>query len=353
MRLCFETCADLPPVPAGVRAAIAAGPVTRSRHARVLHATEALHRIEVGPPSALPAAPADSLRIAYWNAERCKYLDASADLLARAGAGVTLLSEMDLGMARSGQIHTTRQLAGCMGQGYVFAVEYLELGLGDAGERAWHAGSENLHGLHGAAIVSPRELALPALIRLDDSGDWFDGSRGERRVGGRMAVAATVSMGDTDLAVVSVHLESHSDPSHRAEQMSVLLDAVEQYAPGGPAIIGGDFNTNSVPQALLRTSDDKVALAAEAPDRLVDPVPFEPLFKVAAAAGYEWSACNAPGATQRTRPDGTPKAPLGRLDWFLTRGLAARDPATLAATDGECNAISDHDLLVTMVSPTP
>jgi hypothetical protein len=38
--------------------------------------------------------------------------------------------------------------------------------------------------------------------------------------------AATVSIGDTDVAVVSVHLESHSDPSHRAEQMSVLLDAV-------------------------------------------------------------------------------------------------------------------------------
>ena len=68
-----------------------------------------------------------------------------------------------------------------------------------------------------------------------------------------MAVAATVSataIGDTNVAVVSVHLESHSDPSHRAEQMSVLLDAVERYAPRMPAIIGGDFNTNSV--SLIR-----------------------------------------------------------------------------------------------------
>ena len=353
MRLCFETCADLPPVPAGDRGAIAAGPVTASGHARVLHTTEALHRIEVGPPSAPLAAHPDSLRVAFWNAERCKYLDGAADLLARAGAGVTLLSEMDLGMARSGQVHTTRQLAGRVGQGYVFAVEYLELGLGDVRERAWHAGSENLHGLHGAAIVSPHELARPALIRLEESGDWFDGGRGERRVGDRMAVAATVSIGDTDVAVVSVHLESHSDPSHRAEQMSVLLDAVERHAPRMPAIIGGDFNTNSVSRALLRTPDDKVALAAEAADRFVDPVRFEPLFQVAAAAGYEWSACNAPGATQRTRPDGTPKAPLGRLDWFFTRGLAARNPATLAATDGAGNVISDHDMLLTMVSPTP
>ena len=82
--------------------AIAAGPVPASVHARVLQTTEALHHIEMGPPSAPLAAPADSLRIAFWNAERCKYLDDSADLLARAEAGVTLLSEMDLGMARSG-----------------------------------------------------------------------------------------------------------------------------------------------------------------------------------------------------------------------------------------------------------
>ena len=351
MNLCFETCADLPLVPIRVRTAIAAGPVTASVHARVLQTTEALHRIEMGPPSAPLAVPADSLRIAFWNAERCKYLDDSADLLARAEAGVTLLSEMDLGMARSGQIHTTRQLAGRIGQGYVFAVEYLELGLGDVRERAWHAGSENLHGLHGAAIVSPHELARPALIRLEESGGWFDGSRDERRVGGRMAVAATVSIGDIDMAVVSVHLESHSDPSHRAEQMRVLLYAVERYAPHVPAIIGGDFNTNSVSQARLKTPEDKVALAAETPDRFVDPVRFEPLFQVAAAAGYEWSACNAPGATQRTRPDGTPEAPLGRLDWFFTRGLAARDPATLVATAATGNVISDHDLLLTTVSP--
>ena len=92
-------------------------------------------------------------------------------------------------------------------------------------------------------------------------------------------------------------------------------------------------------------------MAAETPDRFVDPARFDPLFQVAVAAGYEWSACNAPGATQRTRPDGTPAAPLGRLDWFFTRGLTARGPATLVATAATGNVISDHDLLLTTVSP--
>ena len=46
--------------------AIAAGPVTASAHARVLQTTEALHRIEMGPPSAPIAAHADWLQRTPW-----------------------------------------------------------------------------------------------------------------------------------------------------------------------------------------------------------------------------------------------------------------------------------------------
>ena len=230
-------------------------------------------------------------------------------------------------MARSGQIHTTRQLAGCMGQGYVFAVEYLELGLGDARERAWHAGSENLHGLHGAAIVSPRELASRPLSRLDDSGDWFDGSRGERR--GRRAWRSPprCRWGIPTWPSSSVHLESHSDPSHRAEQMSVLLDAVEQYAPGGPAIIGGDFNTNSVPQRSSGTSDDKLHWPPRRRTASSIPSLSSRCSRWRRRPATSGPACNAPGATQRTgRRHAEGAARTARL--VPQRGLAARDPAT-------------------------
>ena len=71
--------------------------------------------------------------------------------------------------------------------GYAFGVEFLELDLGDAREREWHAGQSNQLGLHGAAILSPHPLGRPALIRLESDGDWFDGRHGERRVGGRIA----------------------------------------------------------------------------------------------------------------------------------------------------------------------
>ena len=78
---------------------------------------------------------------------------------------------------------------------------------------------------------------------------------------------------------------------------------------------------------------------------------YEPLFDLAAAAGYDWAACNRPGPTQRSRPDGTPKPPFGRLDWFFTRGLDAGDPETLPAVDESGSANWDHELLVVTVSP--
>jgi hypothetical protein len=56
--------------------------------------------------------------------------------------------------------------------------------------------------------------------------------------------------------------------------------------------------------------------------------------------------------TQRTRPDGTPPPPLGRIDWFFSRGLAANDPHTVPAVDAERVAISDHEVLTVVVRPT-
>jgi len=87
-------------------------------------------------------------------------------------------------------------------------------------------------------------------------------------------------------------------------------------------------------------------------ERVLDPVPYEPLFRVMEGAGYDWQACNTLGiATQRTRPDGTPRPPLGKIDWFFSRGLKASAPATVAAVDSNGRAISDHEVLVVTVRP--
>ena len=125
--------------------------------------------IEIGGDSDQQSLGSSGLRIGFWNAERCKHLDDSVDMIRSADLDVLLLAEMDRGMARSGGWHTARALAERLGWFYVWGVEFVELGLGDSRERNWHHGGKNAEGLHGNAILSRIPLRDPALIRLDDA----------------------------------------------------------------------------------------------------------------------------------------------------------------------------------------
>ena len=330
-----------------------------SLHDNLLKEFPVFEEMEEMPPNLPSPPPAESVCVTAWNTERCKFLQPSGALLDCSGGDIHLLSELDYGMARSGQGHKTRELADRIGCGYLFGVEWLELDIGDEREQVLYRGQENDVGFHGNAILSTHRWKRPALIRLETDGFHFDSSRQDRRVGGRAAVAATFEVGGVDVTFASVHLEAHSDPRIRVRQMRVLLDGIETYGPGAPTVIGGDLNTTSLARRNInRKNPDFPAvsppeLMEEDANRLVDPIPYEPLFELAAAAGFDWVACNKLGvATQRTRPDGTPPTPLGKLDWFLTRGVVATDPRLVAAVDPETGtAISDHELLAVTVSP--
>jgi endonuclease/exonuclease/phosphatase family metal-dependent hydrolase len=315
----------------------AANSAPAAAHAALFADSACLDRVERRHAQPVEEAPA-ALRVVSWNAERLKHVEASAALLARLEADVVLLTEVDRGMARSGNRDTVGDLARLLGMGWVFGVEFVELGLGDSRERAWHGGETNRDGLHGNAILSRLPIDRAGMVRLETDGFWFMGERnGERRIGGRQAVLASIA----GITFAAVHLESHSDPQHRATQTAVLLDDVEAFAAAEPIVIGGDFNTATVEHGA------KGGLAAE---RLLDPVPFEPLFEVMAARGLAWEEANTMGvATQRSRPDGTPAPPFGRIDWLFTRGLAARSPATIPAQDDDGAAISDHEVLALTV----
>ncbi|HET8726509.1 MAG TPA: endonuclease/exonuclease/phosphatase family protein [Alphaproteobacteria bacterium] len=341
-----RTVAAIEPVPEERRRAILDLPSDPGTHARLLEALPLFDRVEVRNPP-LPSAPPAVLRVAFWNAERCRYFEEAAELLAAVDADIVLMAEVDVGMARSGNRHIPADLAAALGYGYVFGVEFLELGLGSERERRHLFGGRNDAGLHGCAILSRHPFRRPMIFRLDEDGAWFDGARGERRLGGRIAVGAVVPTAFGDLAVVATHFESHAGPPDRAGQMGRLAEAVAAWAPGLPAVLGGDFNTTTLdlPSKAERRRVVEALPGAEA--RLADPVPYEPLFEIAASAGYDWRRCNLAGAvTQRTRRDGTPAPPLGRLDWFLTKGLAAESPAVVPATDAAGQALSDHDIVV-------
>ncbi len=160
---------DLTMPDAAALAEAATGANDRAHHDAVASRLPALHQIEIRQPRAAAAAPA-TLRIAAWNVERCQHGPASAALLRRTGASVALLSEMDLGMARSGNRHTTRDLAESLGAGYAFGVEFVELGLGFGREITDNAGLRNAGSLHGNAVVSAVTMRDPVVIPLDRAG---------------------------------------------------------------------------------------------------------------------------------------------------------------------------------------
>ncbi len=141
------------------------------------------------------------------------------------GVDVCLLSELDPGMARTENVDVSAAIAADLGAGHAFGVEFVELGLGDASEQREAAGRHNESGLHGNAIVTRAPLGDPSVVRLPETAGagLVRGRLPQPRVGGRMAVVATVTIDGVAVEVASTHLENRSDPAHRAEQMEALL----------------------------------------------------------------------------------------------------------------------------------
>lgn len=337
---------------ATARAAWFDEPENLDRHDVLLDSLAILHQLEVSSPPR-PRSAGSAVRIAFWNAERCRSVSGSLSLVSSTRPDVVLLAEMDVGMVRSKQRHTVGDLATGFGAGYLFGIEFIELSPGNHQERVAATDIANAGGLHGNAIVTALRLTRPALIRFDRSGRWWNRpSSGQKRIGGRMAVVATLMLDEQPVTLAAVHLESHSDPAHRALQMDALLTAIEAYAPSVPAVIGGDLNTSTFSRDGLTREAIECRKKEFPAERLADPVPYEPLFEVARRHGFNWSSCNVMGMpTQRPRPNGLPEAPFCKLDWFLTRGVTASDPVVVPATHpASGSALSDHEMIAITIS---
>ena len=100
----------LTPVPLAERQGFLTLPPTREAHAAAHASVAAFHQIERRQPTT-PAASANSIRIAAWNLERCLYPDAAARVLQRNHVDIALLTEMDVGVLRTGQAHTIGRIA--------------------------------------------------------------------------------------------------------------------------------------------------------------------------------------------------------------------------------------------------
>jgi len=346
-RPCRKTVSALTDVPAGTRAAWRDGPDDGAAFRAAHDAADGLREIETGPPMPVASAAQGTLRVVAWNVERLRHLSATADLLQRAGAEISLLTEIDKGMARTGNTHRTAELSRALGQPYAYAAEFVELDLGTAAERADHAGQTNARGFHGNAVLSRVALHRPVLFRLEAEGTWFGWARGEPRVGGRIGIGGQVLLDGVAVTVVGLHLESHSDPAHRATLMARLLDLIAQYDPVAPVLIAGDVNTSTMSWA------DRMSGLPADPVRRCDVVPHEPLFALMAAHGFDWTACNVPRQPTQRFPAAETHRVAGKIDWMFTRGLHATDAEILPAVGPDGTILSDHDAVaVTIALPT-
>jgi endonuclease/exonuclease/phosphatase family metal-dependent hydrolase len=336
-------------VPALARHAAFAGPKDPATHRRLFDRFSALREIEVGGAPPRRQAIDGPARILCWNVERLRHLDAVETILRDERANMALLSEVDRGMARSGNRDCIAELSRRLGHPYAYAVEFVELDLGDPEEKRVHAGEANADGLHGAAIIGDVAFQRPFLIRIDTRGDWFDGSRHEPRVGGTIALGGQVTVEGVAVTLVNVHLESHGDPEERAEDTRRLLQQIDAYGPAAPVLLGGDFNTSTVTRSD-RASGKRPWLARvrRQPDLLVRPQAAEPLFAVLAEAGYDWPACNLPDIPTTRYAEERPRT---KLDWFFTRRLEASEPKIIPALRADGEPGSDHDALAVTIRP--
>ena len=334
-----ETVNALAAVTPAQRQDILSAPRTAQAHRDLLSGLAAMNALQLGGEAGSVQLPA-RFTVAAWNVERCLFPQDTADHLGQIAPDVVLLSEVDHGMARTAQRHTTQDMARALGMVYAFGVEFHELDLGGPTERAFCVDDFNALGWHGNAILSSVPFQRTALIRLDDHGHWFapDGGAADPqqpRVGGRMAIAAVVPTIAGSVCVVSTHLESNAGADHRHQQFARLLQAIDRFAPGLPVLIGGDLNTgNHMPPDFDWRR--------------------ETLFGLAESQGYSWAFTAAGDTTRPSLITPHPDRQM-KLDWLAGRGFAPVESGILTSVSAAGTPLSDHDCVWSTleVSPAP
>lgn len=300
---------------------------TIAAHDAAMAARPEMNSIEVGGTPSSIAPLAFPFTVAAWNLERCLFAAESAAHLAATQAPVVLLSEMDNGMARTGQRHPTAEVAASLGMQYAYGVEFIELGLGSDTEREFCKDDFNEKGFHGNALMAAVPLGRPFMLRLWGERLWFmDGE--QPRLGERFAIGTVIETEAGPFVAVSTHLESATTAAYRERQVKELIDALDQAFPGMPVLIGGDLNTGN------HAGGDFEA---------------EGLFAMSAGRGF--TRHGGPLEVMTTRPSLITRWPerAMKLDWFLSRGLKIGETRIIPSLDATGRPLSDHDLIACTV----
>jgi endonuclease/exonuclease/phosphatase family metal-dependent hydrolase len=323
------------------------------------------------------------LRAVAWNIERGTRFEGVLRELREhpqmRDSDILMLTELDYGMARSGNRFVAREIAQALELNYAFAPCYLALNKGSGLES--EVSGENTQALHGNALFSRYPLKRAHSIALPNGKDKMKGK--EKRLGNQSVVIADIAHPLGELRAVSLHLDAHSTQRHRYRQMRLVLDHLETLRPSLPVLIGGDWNTSTYnsKRALYsivgfwRRVIIGVRNIVEGhyiyPDRWFE----RGLFGELERRGYLYRELNEPGkgtlhydvknmAVNANMADWVPqwcfrflkwslrnyegRASL-KLDWFTGKGITpAMDypPRVIANLRDDEGPLSDHDAIV-------
>lgn len=321
-----------------------------------------------------------------WNIERGNRFDGIVEALKNhprlKEKDLLLLTELDYGMARSGNRFVAQELAKVLKLNYAFAPVYIALQKGSGVEAA--AAGENTKSLHGLAIFSKYPMKNVNSVALPNGKDKMLGK--EKRLGFLRALVADIEHPAGDFRAVCVHLDAHSSRKHRRLQMKIILEHLETL-PKLPTIIGGDWNTTTYnAQSANRAIAGyfrRVAMGVKNvvknhyphPDRYFE----KNLFQELERRGFDYKNLNEIGAGtlhydmenaayNTNLSDWVPQwcfpfifwaakrvggRVSARLDWFAGKGIKIQGkPQTVGDLfDAENIPLSDHDAIVLDFEP--
>ena len=343
---------------------------------------------EIGDFSSAEAPARSHYRFIAWNLERGIEFEGQLQAFRThpylKTGDVFLLTETDVGMARSRNRAVAQELAAELGMHFAFVPCYLNLVKGSGVE--YDTEGVNDLGLHGNAVLSRYPIRRVCPIHLKNGTDKMAGR--EKRLGQQTALAAEIALPDWRTVAVCVHLDANSTQSHRAEQMRQVLDGI---GAGGPVIIGGDWNTTTYNSSRAFHSIAGFWLRVfMGVDHVIRNHYLHPynhfergLFALLEERGFDYRACNLLGEhtasydvrdakTRKNLGEWVPawcfpfirwalrkhegRCPL-KIDWFAARGVRCADPVVIHdLREGQAVPLSDHDAIgidVGMGDPQP
>lgn len=324
----------------------------------------------------------DSVAALAWNIERGIVFDGIVQGLRNhpklKDKDLYLLTELDYGMARSGNRFVAQDIAKELGLNYAFAPVYVALQKGSGVEAAMEG--ENTRSIHGLAMFSKWPMANVHAIPLPNGKDKMWGK--EKRLGHLRALIADIAHPAGNFRAVTVHLDAHCSRAHRKLQMKIVFDHLATLDPL-PTLIGGDWNTTTFnSQSSTRAIMGywrRVFMGPKnvAKNHLPHPEYYfeKPLFNMVESYGYDYKSLNQLGVgtlhyhvesieKNTNLRDWVPEwcfpfifwaanrvggSVSGRLDWFAGKGIHLANEGTLD-TIGELKdekdwPLSDHDAI--------